>query len=72
MFQDWELDLWATRSTGWASWAEYPGMRGALGKQLQMGEGREAPAALGTPGWEVTYQAECVPGSVWAAHAAGG
>lgn len=54
---------WAARSTGWASWAECPGMRGALGKDLQMGEEREAPAKLWTPGWEVTCQAKHMVGS---------
>lgn len=62
MFQDWELGLWAARSTGWASWAECSGMREALGKELQMGEEREAPAALGTPGWEVTCMCQALFG----------
>ena len=42
MFQAWDLDPWAAKSTGWAFWAEpqASGTRGALGKDLQMGKGR--------------------------------
>lgn len=42
MFWDWDLDLWAAKSTGWAFCAEFPasGTRGTLGKDLQLGKGR--------------------------------
>jgi len=42
MFQDWDLELWAAKSTRWAFWAESQasGTRAALGKNLHLGKGR--------------------------------
>ena len=50
MFQDWELDLAAARSAGWAFWAESwaSGTSGALGKDMQLGKG--SPSSGGDPG----------------------
>lgn len=79
MFQDWDLDLWGAKSTGWAFWAESQasGRRGALGEDLQMGKGRYAPAAVGSQRWEGDLPGKaragvCVGGCDRAACAAGG